>query len=84
MITLPYLNLNLSLVTSPRACRKCSGHMTVCSLMRPMDIVMGLLFTTANTDYTVVHTAACLIQMSFNQQQNEFRWMTKMENPWLD
>lgn len=29
-------------------------------------------------------TAACLTQMSFNQQQNEFWWMTKVENHWVN
>lgn len=35
-------------------------------------------------DDTIAHTAAHWMQMSFNQQQNEFWWMTKVENHWVN
>lgn len=58
--------------------------MTGWDLTGLMGIAVSLFFTTAIIDDTVAHTTACLIHMSFNQQQNEFWWMTKVENHWSD
>ena len=49
-------------------------------LHRAYGYLMCLFVTTAIADVAVAHTTARLIQMSFNQQQNKFWWLTKVEN----